>query len=402
MQERLKNATYSAFENIVDTCIEEDVEFLVISGDIYDEDSRSVEANQFLAEQMERLEEEGIQAYIIHGNHDPMNEGEEFVDLPENTYVFGAEDADIIEYNDDVEIIGQSYRTKHERRKMAPGFNPSSSKISIGLLHTELDPEDDDYVPVSLNDLEDNDVDYWALGHIHQTEVLGDNLAAYPGIPQGRHIEEKGIGGCLKVEINGNDTQLEFIPVSPISWREEEIDVEEDELENLSDIEKKASEIADNIEARFDNLEIDVDGEGFELEGYIFRWILQGHSEVHTQFEDNNSIGVLKNNLRDSLASRRPFIWTEEIKDRTRSPIPDIEDVEENEVIQRFQELAEEVEEDDGFRENLKSEAGVAWKEVEDKEEAKGDQLALTEEKLDELINRAEEKLEDELLRRTT
>lgn len=401
MQKRLKNATYSAFENIVNACIDEDVDFLVISGDIYDEDSRSVKANQFLAKQMERLEEEGIQAYIIHGNHDPMDEGEEFVDLPENVHVFGSEEPKAIDFNDKVEIIGQSYRSKHERRKMAPSFKPSNSKTSIGLLHTELDPENEDYVPVSLDDLEQKNIDYWALGHIHQTKIYGDNLAAYPGIPQGRHIEEKGIGGCLKVEIDDNDAQIDFLPVSLISWREERIYVEEGEVRNLTDIENKVDEIVGDIEVEFEDLEIEIDMSDFDLEGYILRWILEGHSEVHSQFEDSGAVEVLKNNLRDSLGSRRPFIWTEEIKDRTRPPIPNIEEVKDNDVIEGFRELVEEIEEDNEFQEMLRSEIGEAWKEVEDKEDVKDHQLALTEEKFDELIDRAEEKLEDELLRRT-
>ena len=42
------NAIYSAFERVFDQAISNDVDFILISGDLYDQDSRSVKANQFL------------------------------------------------------------------------------------------------------------------------------------------------------------------------------------------------------------------------------------------------------------------------------------------------------------------------------------------------------------------
>lgn len=405
MQKKLQQSTYSAFENIVEACIEEDVDFLVISGDIYDEDSRSVKANQFLAEQMKKLHEEGIEAYIIHGNHDPVNSGEEFIEMPDNVHVFDSEESEKIDYNDEIEIIGQSYSTRHERRKMVPSFNPDNSKISIGLLHTELDPDNTDYVPVSLDELTEKNIDYWALGHIHQTQVYEDNIAAYPGIPQGRHIMEKGVGGCLKVEISENSSPvLEFIPVSPISWREQKIDIEENDFQNLTDIEDEASNIAKNSEADFEEIEsqgLSVKSDGFELEGFIYRWKIEDRGSIHSQLEDDESIEVLRDNLRNKSFSFRPFVWTEEIKDRSRPLLPEIEDIEENEVIQGFEELANEIEEGSEVKQELKKESGKIWRETDDEDNVKEERLALTEDKFDELVERAEEKLKDELLRRT-
>lgn len=405
IQKRLQNATYSAFENIVDACIEEDVDFLVISGDVYDEDSRSVKANQFLADQMEILQEEDIEAYIIHGNHDPTGNGEEFIELPDNAHVFNSEESEKIGHNEDVEIIGQSYSTRHEGRKMIPSFNPDTSKISVGLLHTELDPDNKGYVPVSLDELTEKNIDYWALGHIHQTQVYEDKIAAYPGITQGRHIEEKGVGGCLKVELEENSSpELEFIPVSPISWREQKIDIEENNLQNLTDIEGKASNIAKNSEADFEKIEgqgLHVKNNSFDLEGFIYRWKMKGRGEVHSQLEDNDSVEVLRDNLRDKSFSFRPFVWTEEIKNRSRPQLPEIDDIEENEVIRGFEDLISEFEEDSEINQELKNATGKIWKETDDEANIKEKRLALTDEKLDELVERAEEKLKDELLRRT-
>jgi DNA repair exonuclease SbcCD nuclease subunit len=405
MQEKLQNATYSAFENIVDACIEEDVDFLVISGDLYDEDSRSVKANQFLANQMKKLQEQCIDAYIIHGNHDPMDKGEDFVNMPENVHVFDSEDPEVVDHNNEIEILGQSYRSRHETRKMVPHYNPDVSKISIGLLHTDLDPDNKDYVPVSLQDLENEEVDYWALGHIHETKIFEDNLAAYPGIPQGRHIEEKGVGGCLKVEVSKNSsTEVEFVPVSSICWREHEIDLEEGEYSKKHHIKSEIEEKVDGLEADFEKIEdkgLSVKYDGFELNQFIYRWFLKGRTEAHDRLKEENTAELLKQDLRNKLSSFKPLVWTEEVKIQTRPSLPNVGDIEDNDVIDGFEELVEQSESEPDFKEDLKSEAGKVWKETDNKESVREKELALTNHKLNELIDRAEKRLKDELLKRT-
>ena len=55
--------------------------------------------------------------------------------------------------------------------------------------------------PCGLTDLAEAAMDYWALGHIHKSQVLSEEpLVVYAGNPQGLHRKEigpKGVLSCL-------------------------------------------------------------------------------------------------------------------------------------------------------------------------------------------------------------
>ena len=55
---------------IVDLCLDEQVDALLLAGDLYDGDQTSMKTARFLVEQLRRLSEAGIKTFIIRGNHD--------------------------------------------------------------------------------------------------------------------------------------------------------------------------------------------------------------------------------------------------------------------------------------------------------------------------------------------
>lgn len=68
--ERLRTATRSAFERLVDKALAEKVDFLLLAGDIYDRDWQDFHTGLFFREQMVRLGRGGIRVFIVQGNHD--------------------------------------------------------------------------------------------------------------------------------------------------------------------------------------------------------------------------------------------------------------------------------------------------------------------------------------------
>lgn len=70
--ERMKQSTFESFERIVDKAIQERVDFVLLAGDLYDEETRSLRAQVFVREQMKRLSQYDIPVFIIHGNHDHL------------------------------------------------------------------------------------------------------------------------------------------------------------------------------------------------------------------------------------------------------------------------------------------------------------------------------------------
>src|SRR5690606_21208471 len=78
--------------------------------------------------------------------------------------------------------------------------------FNIGLLHTSVGgrPGHEPYAPCSVSDLVAKGYDYWALGHVHQREVLCEApWIVFPGNLQGRHHKAPGPKGATLVDVEG-------------------------------------------------------------------------------------------------------------------------------------------------------------------------------------------------------
>ena len=69
----LKDATFRAFDKVVDLAVNHKVDFLLIAGDIYDSADRSLRAQLKFADGLKRLSDTGIRSFVCHGNHDPLD-----------------------------------------------------------------------------------------------------------------------------------------------------------------------------------------------------------------------------------------------------------------------------------------------------------------------------------------
>jgi len=411
----LDSAIYTAVERLFDTAIEEDVDFVVIAGDLYDEDSRSVKANTFLKEQFERLADRDIPVYVSYGNHDPVGSATDYVDLPENVYEFDHEDPQEFHYPDEespaARIWGQSYRDRHESRSMYRRFTPADERVpNIGVLHTGLNPDGRQYVPVARSDLESKDeIHYWALGHIHDPRIHeNEQPVAYSGVPQGRQITEPGLGGGYLVELDADgDYEIEFVPTSPVVWQTVEVDVGDEDIASIPDIERRIEQTLEDFSVPtdlFDGTSVALRDPDWGIDGYVCRWELTGNGPVHeTLSNDEDALHELTRRLRDGLTSRKPFVWTEAVRNSTGPPIPSIDELRgDDRVIDEYLSLVDEFDGEEA-RERFREKVGMAWESVDDHEDGRPDELPLTDDRLDELIERAQERVLEELaLRRAT
>lgn len=214
LAELIANASRTALRNIVDLCLSEQVDALVIAGDLYDGNQTSMKTARFLVAQLARLEEAGIRSFIIRGNHDSESAITRELTFPPSTHVFsGRAGVEIINHPDcRVAIHGLSFRDRHAPHSLLPKYRPpEADAVNIGLMHTSLNgaPGHDPYAPCSLLELQQTGFDYWALGHIHRRMEYpaprrGMAHVTMPGIPQGRDIGESGAGSATLVEINSN------------------------------------------------------------------------------------------------------------------------------------------------------------------------------------------------------
>src|SRR4051812_21862531 len=86
--ERIKDSTFAALKTLTEAAIKHQVDFVIIAGDLFDEEDRSVRAQTRLRKEMIRLYEHNIPVYIIHGNHDHLNGTWIHLDMPANVHIF--------------------------------------------------------------------------------------------------------------------------------------------------------------------------------------------------------------------------------------------------------------------------------------------------------------------------
>ncbi|HMW86296.1 MAG TPA: DNA repair exonuclease [Nitrospira sp.] len=223
--ERLRTATRSAFERLIDTAISEHVDFLLLAGDIYDCDWQDFHTGLFFRGQMVRLEREGIRVFIVQGNHDAQGVISKQLVLPPNVTVFSSRAAHTIRLDDrSVAIHGRSFPERAVDEDLVPSYPPPvPGFFNIGLLHTSLTGRagHDTYAPTDLPTLNHKGYDYWALGHVHAREVIAERPhIVFPGNLQGRHAKETGPKGCELVTVEAGRIESEFVALDVVRWNQ--------------------------------------------------------------------------------------------------------------------------------------------------------------------------------------
>ena len=226
----IRNATRRAFEKVLDCAISESVDFLIIAGDLYDTGLKSFESALFFNKQMARLADAGINVYLIYGNHDAASKLIKQLRPPKNVHVFPSTEPHSF-LNEDLRLAihGQSFSTPEITEDLAVNYPPPVPDFfNIGVLHTNLGGISDhaNYAPCSLQTLKSKGYQYWALGHVHNRQVLcADPYVVYPGNIQGRHGKEQGEKSCELVTVSDTGTiSIGPVSTSVVPWIETCID----------------------------------------------------------------------------------------------------------------------------------------------------------------------------------
>lgn len=234
--QEIKESTFLAFEKLITTAIDKNVDFILITGDLFDNEKQSLKAQIRLKRAFERLQEKQINVYLSYGNHDFINGNIHHVAYPDNVYIFLDDTVRSFVFEKEgkplAAITGFSYvnRAIKENKMSEYKIQHPEAAFQIAMLHGSIqgNEEHDTYAPFQISDLTAKEFDYWALGHIHKREVLKeDPLIVYPGNIQGRHRKETGEKGCYYVELSPANQEMEFISLQNILFTPIKIDVSE-------------------------------------------------------------------------------------------------------------------------------------------------------------------------------
>lgn len=232
---RIQESTFASLTRLINIAIEKKVDFVVIAGDLFDGEDRSLRAQSRFRKEMERLKERNIEAFVVHGNHDHLGGNWPHFEWPSNVHVFQNENIDVIPFIKNGETMANIYGFSYAKRAVLENKTSSYEKrddapFHIGILHGSREGESNHsrYAPFLLSDLQQKGFDYWALGHIHTREILSeDPPIIYPGNIQGRHKKEIGEKGGYLVKLSKIGAEYTFCPTSDLNWENTTIDISE-------------------------------------------------------------------------------------------------------------------------------------------------------------------------------
>ena len=250
-------ASRRAFTTLVDQALERKVDFVLVAGDVYDGDWKDNKIGLFFNREVARLERAGIPVLLLKGNHDAESVITKTITLPQNVREFPVNKPGTFTLDHlKVALHGQGFAERSATENLAVNYPPPRPGwFNIGVLHTSLTGREPHapYAPCSVEDLRSRGYDYWALGHVHDYEVVAENpLVIFPGNLQGRSIREQGAKGAVLVRVEDGRIAHERIITDSARFAHISVAVEpEDDLPAiLRRIQAALENVADLMEGR--------------------------------------------------------------------------------------------------------------------------------------------------------
>ncbi|CAK8053755.1 metallophosphoesterase family protein [Eupransor demetentiae] len=225
-QGEVARATFTAFENLIDYALEQEVDFVLFPGDFLHSKGAGLAIQLEAQYQLERLNQAGIPVYLSFGNHDFRVDQNLQIDWPANVHLF----AEAVQTytlttraGQRIALTGFSYQDFQQKHSLVNDFpyRDASFDYQIGLYHGKIGAEGDAYAPFHLDDLLNKNYDYWALGHIHQRQILHQKpYIAYSGNLQGLNRKEIGPKGAYLVQEEDDVLVSHFKSLAPVLWEE--------------------------------------------------------------------------------------------------------------------------------------------------------------------------------------
>jgi len=222
-QPELQQLNIEAFKKAIKTCIEEQVDFILFSGDLFDSAFPPIEILKETFSEFRKLKDAGIKSYVIAGSHDYSVSGKTFLEVLEKAgfcEICKYEDIGTDENKEIIlkPIIHKSYHIYGYPGKKSGLEIQDLKKIKINesyqenfrilMLHTTIKEVAKDLPIESIDLLELPKADYYALGHIHinfEKEINGKPaIYSGPTFPNNfKELEELKNGSFYIIDVEG-------------------------------------------------------------------------------------------------------------------------------------------------------------------------------------------------------
>lgn len=309
----------STFERMVDYAKENEVRAILISGDLFDTDkNKQKRMKDRVLEVISEAKE--VDFLYLQGNHDQDDFFQSIENLPSNLKLFGYFWGDYTYGN--VNFTGISL-CEANSLAMYDALFLREECINIVALHGQaVSHLSDDPTLISLPKLQNKNIDYLALGHLHQHKVQPLDRrgeVCYSGCLEGRGFDECGEKGFVLLEVGEDGLSHSFVPFAKRTIHEVCTEVEGNSHHLLRQIEEKISELSPDDYLRVVLVgqiseEIDTDYLTSNLQERFYCFKLVDRTEIaidYTRFQ--NDISLKGEYIRTVLALELPENQTNRI-----------------------------------------------------------------------------------------
>ncbi|WP_404306783.1 metallophosphoesterase family protein [Neorhodopirellula lusitana] len=202
LRDAMATAPRDAAAAVFEAALAENIDFLVLSGDLLHPVAAGPHGMSLLLDNFEKLHAAGTPVYWAAGIADDPKQWPEAVPLPPNVTLFPRDRALSVPYERAGRVVCHVVGRSSEGRASlhVPGFQTETTDeftVAVG------------YGTADASALSAGRHDYWALGGPHnhtEIEGVGGAGAFAPGSPQGRCLAENGAHGYLVVDVDADQT----------------------------------------------------------------------------------------------------------------------------------------------------------------------------------------------------
>lgn len=273
--EKRREEQLKIFKKVIEYIKENKIEFLFISGDLYENEYVKEKTIEYINELFKEIENTEI--FISPGNHDPYLKNSYYRTYTwnNNVHIFNNQ---IKKYSyENIDIYGYGFEDFYVQNSGIEDIQIENlEKTNILVVHGDVDINSQ-YNPMSYQKLQELKFDYIALGHIHTTNYKEEEKIVYPGSLVSLGFDEIGNHGMILGDIKNKNIISEFIKLDTMEFVEKEIDVTE--KNNLEEI----------IEM-INNTEIE--------ENKFYKIILKGNRKFNLDINKINKKIILENIIK--------------------------------------------------------------------------------------------------------
>ncbi len=306
-----ENDVYDSFNHAIDISIQEQVDFVIFSGDIFDKPNPNGNAILTMANALKNLKKHNIESFFILGEHDISRIRN--TPIPYVYHQLGF--AKHLKHGEEIffkniMIVGFDKIRKNEIHTYEEKFKQVEKKASefkgkkILVMHEGISEANQFAGEINSSDLPKN-FTYYAMGHLHDKFIKTFNHLsgpiAYPGsiestTSEGIKETEKGF---FKVDISNDNVKVEWMKVNTRAQFLFKTDYEE--------LEKTIDEIIGKIESceKKPIIEIRINGKNIETEhvqtqiSKLNSLVLRCFWKIDTKKISNSSVFLDRPNVID-------------------------------------------------------------------------------------------------------